>query len=151
MAISSVSFGQNSNWAQTISKPQAYVKKEVPTAAATMKEKEPKKSGAGKTVFGTVVVAGALATGLALGSKFGKFVPKEGASDMAVKVLGYADKAGNFILQKTSALVQKAKDFVSKSAADNADDVAATAGETIEQVAEQVAEKVVETAENVVS
>ncbi len=148
MAISSVSFGQNLNWAQTISRPQAYVKNEIPVAATKIEEEKPKKSGAGKVVLGTIVVAGAAATGLALGAKFGKFVPKEGASDLKIKVLGYADKAGNFILEKTSSLVQKAKDLVSKAGADKADDVAAATEQvttTAEQVAEQVTETVAET------
>ena len=146
--ISPVSFSgvQGSNFADLVSKPQAYTRTQTPAATGLSQEKG-KKGGLKKAGIAVVVVAAALAA-LGFGAKKGIFINDKIKNETVKKVLSYIDKAGN----KITDYAVKAKDAVmslfKKKSADVAEkgaEMAEKGAEVAETVAEKAAEVVTET------
>lgn len=117
--ISAVSFGdttQASTFAERIKQPQTYtVKKEEPSAAASIRGREQKES-AGKKFFKFVLFAAAIAGALALAAKSGKFKVPEGATGTMDKVKGFIDKAGNKVIETARKIMPAAKETAENTA-----------------------------------
>ncbi len=102
-------FGNTStNFQDIINKPQAYtIPQETPSAATSINDKSVKKKSPAKAILGTLIAAGAIATGLAVGAtKTNIFAA--GKNEMLNTVKGYLSQAGTFIADKAGL----AKEFV---------------------------------------
>lgn len=107
-AVSFRSTAAATSFQEKLARPQAYTKAETPAAASGLNDGSTKKGSAGKKIAGVVVLAGAIAAGLALGKgKLGSL--KETVNNQTVKkILGGLETAGTQIADKAI----KAKDFV---------------------------------------
>ncbi len=93
---------------EKLSKPQAYTKANAPVASSELNGAQEKKSSTGKKVAGAVVLAGAIAAGLALGK--GKIGALKGQvnNETLKKCLGGLETAGTKIGEKAGQI----KEFV---------------------------------------
>lgn len=91
---------------ERLAQPQAYTKAETPVAASGLDGAKETKGSAGKKVLGTVVLAGAIAAGLALGKgKIGGLKDKVN-NETLKKCIGGLETAGTVIAEKAGQLKQ---------------------------------------------
>ncbi len=108
--INSVSFrsAAATSFQERLAQPQAYTKAETPVAASGLEGKKENKGSTGKKVLGTVVLAGAIAAGLAIGKgKIGGLKDKVN-NETLKKCLSGLETAGIKIAEKAGQL----KEFV---------------------------------------
>ena len=127
--VNSVSFGTKMGVFErpNIDAPQSYPRPVAPSAT----DKAPKKHKVLKTIAGIVATAAVVAGGLAAGSKFGIFkadkVAKlaeklhikdaswlQWAKEPAKKALSGLDTAGNFVINKSTAVYNVTSEYVKK-------------------------------------
>lgn len=103
MSVGAVRFGNagGSTFQSMISKPQTFVKNEVPNASTSIHSGKAKKKS---KLVPILLGAAALAGGLALGSKSkiftqGKLAEKLGSNEIGKKILGGLETAGSKIME----------------------------------------------------
>lgn len=110
--VGSVSFGntavQQTNISDLINKPQTYIKKEEPQAAAPIEAGAKKKGSVPKTIAKVLLGAAAIAGALALVSKKGVLKVNPDGNKVLNTVITAINTAGDFVSNKFDV----AKDFI---------------------------------------
>ena len=116
MNISPVSFRSAAapSFQDIINKPQAFTTA-TPSAATNINEGGAKKGSGAKKVLGLLVAAGAIAAGLAVGAKKGKFTVGETTNKYLAKVFPWLEKAGNAVNGAVDKVVELAKKILPKA------------------------------------
>lgn len=147
MNIAPVSFGSAPmEFSERIKVPQKYAQAETPAAATSLSSVNKKESSFGQKLFKFVLVAGAVATGLALAAKHGIFKSEKITNETAKKALGHLQTAGEKIGEKASKYYGMAKEKLSaltKKGVETATEVAGEVAEKAPEVAEEVKSAIV--------
>lgn len=147
MAVNPVSFSGDAAWQEKINRKQAYVKKETPAAASSIRyERKEEGSFLGKT-FKLAVFAGVIAGLLAANHKAGWLKAEPEADGMLNKFKGQIDNAGSWVCKKFNAASEYVKNFFPAKPEAAAEKAADTFQNTADASAEKAAEAVKTAAE----
>ena len=104
--INSVSFRSTTatSFQEKLAKPQAYTKADTPVAASGLDAKKEKNGSTGKKIAGVVILAGALAAGLALGKGKISVLKDKVNNETLKKCLEGLETAGTVIAEKAGQI-----------------------------------------------